>query len=386
MRINKILICFFCILPFQNPYLVKVKDLTTFLEKWAPSVYQESYDNSKLIVGNPNTQITKCIVCLDCIEAVVDEAIAQKAQLIVAHHPIVFSGLKSLTGGNYIERVIIKAIKNDIAIYALHTNLDNVFNGVNHKIAERLGLKKLKVLQPKSGLVNKLVTYVPVAQSGAVLQAMFNAGGGKIGDYSECSFSTSGSGTFLAGANTKPFVGEKGTRHHEEETRVEIIVPQHLLNSVINAMKTAHPYEEVAYDVYSLVNKNQEIGSGMVGELEEPMSEKDFLTFVKENLNTQVIRHTQLLGKEIKKVAFCGGAGSFLLGKAISVRADVFITGDFKYHEFFDADGNLVILDVGHFESEQFTIDLIAEKLSDNFPTFAVLKTEVNTNPISYFK
>ena len=365
---------------------MKVKDLTNFLEKWAPSVYQESYDNSKLIVGNPESKIEKCIVCLDCIEAVVDEAIEKNAQLIIAHHPIVFSGLKSLTGGNYIERVIIKAIKNDIAIYALHTNLDNVSSGVNYKIAERLGLKNLRVLQPKNGLLSKVVTFVPNAHSESVLQAMFNAGGGSIGDYNECSFNTNGTGTFKAGADAKPFVGEVGKRHQEDETRIEIIVPQHLLSAVVGAMKNAHPYEEVAYDIYPLLNKHEQVGSGMVGELDQPMSENDFLAIVKKNLKTDVIRHTQLLKKEIKKVAFCGGAGSFLLQNAMGVNADIFITGDFKYHEFFDAEGKLVILDVGHFESEQFTIDLIAEKLMENFPTFAVLKTKVNTNPISYFK
>ena len=376
----------FRILLFQNKFPVKVKDLTNFLEKWAPSVYQESYDNSKLIVGNPNTKVEKCILCLDCIEAVVDEAIEKNAQLIIAHHPIVFSGLKSLTGRNYIERVIIKAIKNDIAIYALHTNLDNVSSGVNYKIAERLGLKNLKVLQPKSGLLNKVVAFVPKAHSEEILKVMFNAGGGSIGDYDECSFNTNGMGTFKAGADANPFVGEVGKRHQEDETRIEIIVPQHLLNPVVSAMKNAHPYEEVAYDIYPLLNKHKQVGSGMVGELEQPMGESEFLDFVKKNLKTDVIRHTQLLEKEIKKVAFCGGAGSFLLGNAIGVKADVFITGDFKYHQFFDADKKLVILDVGHFESEQFTIDLIAEKLMENFPTFAVLKTEVNTNPISYYK
>jgi dinuclear metal center YbgI/SA1388 family protein len=364
---------------------LKIKDLIKVLELWAPPAYQESYDNSRLIVGNPNDEVEKCIVALDCVEDVVDEAIEVGAQIIVAHHPIVFGGLKSFTGKNYIERTVMKAIKNDIAIYAIHTNLDNVHSGVNYKIASRLGLQNVEILDPKNGLLRKLVTFVPVAQSEKVLNALFQAGAGFIGKYSECSFSLTGTGTFKAGEGANPHVGEIDERHHEQEQRVEVIYPVIYEGSILNALIESHPYEEVAYDLYQIQNKNALVGSGMVGELEESMDERAFMDHVKKNLNTDCIRHTKLLGKKVKRVAFCGGSGSFLLGKAQSAKADVFITGDFKYHQFFDAEDKLVILDVGHFESEQFTIDLIAEKLQENFPTFAVLKTEIDTNPISYY-
>lgn len=365
---------------------MKIKEVIAVLENWAPKSYQESYDNSGLIVGDVQAEVSKCLVSLDCIEAVVDEAIDKGAELIVSHHPIVFSGLKSLTGKTYVERVIIKAIQNNIAIYAIHTNLDNVNTGVNFKIAEKLKLKKLKILAPKKGLLKKLVTFVPTANIDAVKTAVFNAGAGHIGKYSECSFQTDGEGNFKAGEGAEPFVGDVDSRHSENEVRLEIILTSDIVGSVVQVLKLAHPYEEVAYDIYPLDNAIDTIGSGMIGELETPLNENDFLSYVKANIKTDCIRYTSFVDKKIKKVAFCGGSGSFLLGHAIGQKADAFITGDFKYHEFFDADGKLMILDVGHFESEQFTIDLIAEKIQENFPIFAVLKTGIDTNPISYYK
>ena len=365
---------------------MKIKEIIKVLELWAPRPYQESYDNSGLIVGNKNIEVTKCLVSLDCIEAVVDEAIEKGAELIVSHHPTVFSGLKSLTGKTYVERVIIKAIQNNIAIYAIHTNLDNVNTGVNFKIAEKLKLKNLRVLSPKTGLLKKLVTFVPLANAEEVKNALFNAGAGCIGDYSECSFETEGVGNFKAGAGTNPHVGNRDVRHSEKEIRVEVILTSDKVSGVINALNTSHPYEEVAYDVYALENKIETIGTGMIGEFDTPIDESEFLAHTKTSLNTDCIRHTAFTNKKIKTVAFCGGSGSFLLSEAIGQKADAFITGDFKYHEFFDADGKLMILDVGHFESEQFTIDLIAEKIQENFPIFAVLKTGIDTNPISYYK
>ena len=363
---------------------MKVKDIITVLEQLAPPIYQEGYDNSGLLVGEPESEIENVLVCLDCIESVVDEAIAKNAGLIVAHHPIVFSGLKRLTGKNYIERVVMKALRNNIAIYAIHTNLDNVMAGVNRKIGEKLGLVDLSILSPLSDKLYKLVTYVPTAKTDAVMQALFTAGAGSIGNYSDCSFTHQGTGSFKAGSNTNPHVGERGKRHFEEENKIEVVVPTHLKNKAIRAMLEAHPYEEVAYDLYKLENVNQTLGAGMVGNLPKEVNEIDFLKGLKHQLNTACVRHTALLGKAIKRVAFCGGSGSFLLPQAIASGADVFITGDFKYHQFFDADEKIVIADVGHFESEQFTIDLLADYLMEKFPTFAVLKTEMNTNPIAY--
>jgi len=361
-----------------------IKEIVSALENLAPPVYQENYDNSGLLIGNVNQEVSKVLVCLDCVEAVVDEAISIGAGLIVAHHPIIFSGLKKLNGKNYVERVVMKAIKNDIAIYAIHTNLDNVQHGVNQKIGQRLGLKNLQILAPKSNSLYKLVSYVPADFSEKVLHALFESGAGRIGNYAECSFKVAGEGTFKANELAKPFLGEANIRHREAEDRIEVLVPIHIKQAVITALKSAHPYEEVAYELLEIINANQQLGAGMIGELETAISEKDFLEFCKTALKTACIRHTELLGNEVKKVAFCGGSGSFLLPNAISAKADVFITGDFKYHDFFDADGKILIADVGHFESEQFTIELLADYLMEKFPTFAVLKTGVNTNPIAY--
>lgn len=351
----------------------------------APPSLQEGYDNSGLITGNPGWACTGIITSLDATEAVVQEAIDKKCNLIVAHHPIVFGGLKQITGKNYVERTVIAAIKNDIAIYAIHTNLDNVIAGVNGKMADKLGLVNRKVLQPKGGQLKKLVVFVPEAQAAQVRQAMFEAGGGHIGNYSECSFNSTGTGTFNGGADTKPFVGTPGTQHQEPETKIEMVVPVWLAGAVVKAMLKAHPYEEVAYDIISLDNTTGLIGSGLVGEFPEPMTETTFLSLLQQIFGLKTLRHTPFLGKSIQKIALCGGAGSFLTKTAIASGADAYITGDVKYHEFFDADGQLLLADIGHYESEQFTIDLLFDVLQEKFPTFAVLKTGVNTNPVLYF-
>jgi len=364
---------------------MKIKDITNCLESIAPLSLQESYDNAGLIVGDPQQEVTGVVVCLDSIEAVIDEAIAKKCNLVVAHHPIVFNGLKQLNGKNYVERVVLKAIKNDIAIYAIHTNLDNVFwQGVNSKIAEKLQLHTTKILAPKKGLLNKLVVFCPFKKVEAVKKALFAAGAGNIGDYDECSFSTPGKGTFRGDESTNPYVGEKGQQHSEEEERIEVIYPSYKEKGILRAMVEAHPYEEVAYDCYQLKNSWQDVGSGLVGELVKPMDEKEFLSFLKTQMKTDCIRYTALRDKPIQKVALCGGAGSFLLQAAKGAGADVFITGDFKYHEFFDADGQLIVADIGHYESEQYTIELIAGLIKDKFANFAVHLTGIYTNPIKY--
>lgn len=361
-----------------------IKEVIDYLESWAPKAYQESYDNSGLIVGDKNSEITGVLVCLDSTEEIVDEAINKGCNLIIAHHPIVFSGLKTFTGKDYIERTVIKAIKNDIAIYAIHTNLDSVSDGVNRKIGEKLGLKNLQILAPKTNLLKKLITFVPNDHLEKVRNALFSSGAGKIGNYDQCSFNSEGKGTFRAGENTDPFVGEKGTLHTESETRLEVVLTNDKLPPILSALFESHPYEEVAYDVISLDNRQTEIGSGMIGELTEESSEETFLNFVKNTMESGVIRHTNLLERPIKKVAFCGGSGSFLLNQAKAKGADVFITADYKYHQFFDADGEILIADIGHFESEQFTIELIGDYLTKKFTKFAVRLTEVNTNPVNY--
>lgn len=363
---------------------MKVKEITTIIEEFAPLSYQESYDNSGLIVGNLSNEVTGVLICMDCVEDIIDEALDNNCNLVIAHHPIVFSGLKKITGKNYIERTIIKAIKNNIAIYAAHTNLDNAYHGVSFKMAEKIGLINCKVLQPKKNLLNKIVTYCPVENVEEVRQAMFNAGAGNIGNYDECSYNIEGIGTYKGRAGTNPYLGTTGKFHEEKETRIEIIVPSYLLSKVIQSMLKVHPYEEVAYDIFSLENVHQNVGSGIVGELEKPEDEQVFLKRLKKDLNTNCVRHTQLLGNKIKKVALCGGSGSFLLVDAITANADIFITGDFKYHQFFDADNRIIIADVGHYESEQFTTELIYDILIEKIPNFAVRLSKKNTNPLNY--
>jgi dinuclear metal center YbgI/SA1388 family protein len=363
----------------------KIKDIINFLESIAPPALQESYDNAGLIVGNQGEEVSGILITLDVTEAVIDEAINKKANLIVAHHPIVFSGLKKITGKNYIERSLIKAIKNDIAIFSAHTNLDNIPNGVNGKICKKLGLENCKILDPAKGMLKKLVTFIPVDDAQKVRDAVFSAGAGSIGNYDLCSFNTTGEGTFRAGKNCNPYVGEIETTHSEKEIRFETIFPSYLQGRIINALLQSHPYEEVAYDIYSLENSYKQAGSGMIGTLPEEKNPEDFLQQIKETFNTGIIKHTSFTGKKIKKVAVCGGAGSFLLNKAIAQNADIFISGDFKYHQFFDAEERIIIADIGHFESEQFTKELFYELLTKNLPKFAIHLSEVNTNPIFYF-
>lgn len=364
---------------------MKIAEIIHHLETIAPPVLQEDYDNAGLITGNANWECSGVLCSLDATEAVVEEARAHNCNLIVAHHPIVFRGLKKITGKNYIEQTIISAIKNDIAIYAIHTNLDNIIKGVNAKIADKLALKNRQVLAPKENVLMKLFTFAPLAHAENVRTALFNAGAGSIGNYSECSFNAEGKGTFKAGENTNPFVGEQQLRHTEEEVKIEVIFPFYQQRNILAALFAAHPYEEVAYDIVPLANQYKNIGSGLLGELEIEKTGQEFLDLLKKAFGLAVIRHTELLQKPVKKVAVCGGAGSFLTGKAIAAGADFYITADVKYHEFFDAGGKLVIADIGHWESEQFTIELLYDILQAKFPNFAVLKTKTVTNPVHYF-
>jgi dinuclear metal center YbgI/SA1388 family protein len=363
---------------------MKVQEVISYLEMLAPPIYQESYDNAGLIVGHPDTELKGILFCLDSTEAVVDEAIQKGCNLIIAHHPIVFSGLKKFNWKGYIERTVMKAIKFDVCIYAAHTNLDNMSNGVNAKIAEMLGLVNTHILAPKKQLLQKLYTFIPTAHADQVRNALFSVGAGTIGNYDEVSFNIVGAGTFRPRKESNPFVGQIGKRHYEAEVKLEVIFPKHLQSRIVRMLKKNHPYEEPAFDIITIENENREIGSGMIGELEEAVKEKTFMKFLKETMNTPVVRHTRFLNKKIKKIAVCGGSGSFLLNKAISRQADIFITADFKYHQFFDANDKIIIADIGHFESEQFTIDLFYDYISKKFSNFALHKTEVNTNPVKY--
>jgi len=364
---------------------MKIAVVIGHLESVAPPSLQENYDNAGLLTGNANWECTGILCVLDSTEDVIEEAIQKKCNLVVAHHPIIFGGLKKINGKNYVERTVIKAIKNDIAIYAIHTNLDNVIDGVNGRMADKLGLINRIILAPKAGILKKLITFVPIEFTERLKQAIFQAGGGHIGNYSECSFGVEGTGTYKAGEHTKPFAGERDQHHKEPETRIEILFPAHLETTIIRAMKETHPYEEVAYDIITLSNDHPQVGSGLLGELPKPVPEKDFLDKLKKQFGLEIVRHTALRGQPVQKIGLCGGAGSFLISKALTAGVDAFVTADMKYHEFFDADGRLFICDIGHYESEQFTINLLTDILQQKFPTFAVLKSDTKTNPIYYY-
>lgn len=365
--------------------MIRLEEITRTLENLAPLSFQESYDNSGLQVGDPGMEVTGILITLDVTEGVIEEAIRLGFNLVLSHHPVIFGTLKSLTGRTGPERIIAKAIRHGIAIYSGHTNFDAIPEGVNLSFAGRLGLTNLRTLDPKTDQLKKLAVFVPHEHLEKVRSAMFEAGAGQIGAYDSCSFNLEGRGTFRGSEETDPFVGEPGEMHQEPETRVETIVPAHLVNRVVRAMVSAHPYEEVAYDIYPVENEYEGAGAGMSGELEDAMDEEIFLNFVKDRFGLTVIRHSALLGKPVKKVAFCGGAGGFLLGKAIRSGADVFITGDLKYHQFFEADGRIVMMDIGHFESEQFTREIFYDLLIEKFPKFAVRLSETETNPIKYY-
>jgi dinuclear metal center YbgI/SA1388 family protein len=362
-----------------------IGSIINVLETVAPPSLQEPYDNAGLLIGTAADSCTGVLVTLDVTEAVVDEAVAKGANLIVAHHPLIFNGLKRISPDNHVGATVIRAIRNGIAVYAIHTNLDNVLDGVNGMMAEKLGLTKLRVLAPKPGTLRKLYTFVPHAQLDQVREAIFGAGGGQIGNYQEIGFSVQGLGFFKAGSGADPFLGRVGERHYEEETKIEVIYPAHLEAGIVAALKAAHPYEELAYDLVDLRNPGEGIGSGAIGEWELPKSPEEALNLVKERFGLKVIRHTPVTRETVQRVALCGGAGSFLISNALRADADLYITADVKYHEFFGAEGRMILADIGHFESEQFTSDLLFGRLQEKFPNFAVLKSMVETNPIKYF-
>ena len=361
-----------------------VKDITKILEELAPLTHAEDFDNVGLLVGDQNRTVSGILVTLDTLENVVDEAISKKCNLIVSFHPIIFSGLKKLTGSTYVERVVMKAIAHNIAIYSMHTALDNSKQGVNAKICEVLGIKNPKILIPKAGTIKKLTTYVPVDEAETIKSALFDAGAGEIGKYSNCSFSVEGVGTFLASDEANPSVGKIGEVHEEKETQITVIFSFEKEQQILDALFNVHSYEEVAYEILVLQNINQDIGIGMVGTLENEMDEVDFLHYVKTKMNASMVRHTKLLGKKVKKVAVLGGSGAFAISAAKRAKADVFVTSDLKYHQFFEAENQLVLADIGHFETEQFTKDLLVDYLTKKIPNFAVSLSESKTNPIKY--
>tara|TARA_B100000900_G_scaffold348647_1_gene314472 strand:- start:219 stop:1313 length:1095 start_codon:yes stop_codon:yes gene_type:complete len=364
---------------------MKVKDITKCLQEWAPLPLQESYDNSGLIVGDEEMLVKGCVISLDLTESVIEEALENQCNMIISHHPIVFKGIKKLSGNHWVNRCLIKAIKNDLAIYAIHTNLDNLLHGVNGMIANKLKLTHRQVLRPKKHTLNKLVTFVPVQDKSKIQTALYEAGAGHIGNYKECSFNVTGEGSFKPTEGANPTLGDLDQLESVKESRIEVILPSHKKDAVLSALRSAHPYEEVAYFLSSLENNQNNIGSGLIGLLKNPMPVKEFLIHVKSSMDLKNIRHTQMIGEKIKKIAVCGGSGSFLLNDACALGADIFISADFKYHDFFEADGRITIVDIGHYESEVFTKQLVCDFLNEKFTNIAIHLSEVNTNPINYF-
>lgn len=363
---------------------MKNGQIFSILEQIAPLSYQEDYDNAGLIIGAYDQVCTGALITLDVTDKVIDEAIENHLNLIIAHHPIIFRPLKTITTKNIIGKMIIKAIKNNISIYAIHTNLDNVPIGVNKKLCDILGIRNPTILSPGRQDLIKLVTYAPEAYADKVRTALFNAGAGSIGNYDQCSFNTPGTGTFRAGEGTHPFVGEQQILHSESEIRIETIFPEHMRGKIIAALQKNHPYEEVAYDLFKLKNINKNIGAGMIGTLERPIPVYTFLQQVKQKLNIPVIRHTAESNTLVSKIAVCGGSGSDLIHMAKVAGADIYLSGDIKYHEFFDGGNQLFLADIGHYESEQYTKDLLFEVLKEKIPKFAVSISKTVTNPVNY--
>jgi len=364
---------------------MKLKDLCSYLDSAVPLSFQDGYDNSGLQIGLADREISSALITLDVTEEVLDEVISLKCDVLVSHHPLIFNGIKSLTGKSFTERILYRAVKHDIAIYSAHTNLDVVSNGVSWKMAEKLGLEKITVLSPSENRLLKLVTFIPESHLEKVKNALFEAGAGVIGNYDQCGFTTSGTGSFRGNENTKPFLGEKGKIHFEKEIRFETILFSHLKDKVIKVLLDVHPYEEVAYDLYVLENKNVEIGLGCVGNFPDPMSEDDFLKLISLVFDSKGVRYSKHTGKQIRKIALCGGSGASLLNLAIYSGADAFLTADIKYHDFFKTENKILMVDTGHFESEKFSREILKDLIIKKFPKFAVRFSETNTNPINYF-
>ena len=363
---------------------MKIKEIVSALERFAPLPLQDGFDNAGLQIGLTDAETTGALLCLDVTEAVLDEAISLGCNLVISHHPLLFKGYKSITGKDYVERCILKAIKNDIVIYSAHTNLDNAPGGVNFKIAEKIGLKNVRVLEPKENSLVKLVTFVPTAHADGVREALFSAGCGTIGNYDSCSYNLDGEGTFRALKGAHPFCGNMEELHRESEIRIETILPAFRKAEAIRALMTAHPYEEPAFDIYPLQNAWAQAGSGIIGELDEPETELNFLKRIKKTFEVGCVRHNKLLGREIQKVALCGGAGAFLLPQAIRNSADVFITGEIKYHDYFGHEEEILLAEIGHYESEQYTKEIFYSIIRDLFPNLVLQLSKVNTNPIKY--
>lgn len=364
---------------------MKVNEICSYLETIAPLSYQESFDNSGLILGHPDNLVSKVLLCLDLSREVMEEAIANDCNLIISHHPLIFKGVTKILTGDPLADILTAAIKNGISVYAIHTNLDNSLEGINGMLMKKIGISSFRVLSPKQGVLAKLATFCPSAYADQVRTALFQAGAGHIGNYDQCSFNVAGKGSFRASESANPFVGEKNQLHFEEEIKLEVIFPLYLQQTMINTLLKNHPYEEVAYDIYALQNNFEKVGSGAVGDLPDYMSEEGFFKRIKEIFQIPYIRHTKFRGQPVKRIAICSGSGSFLMQEVRLTGADVFLSGDLKYHDFFLPGDRFILADIGHYESEQWVKEWLYDVLIEKFPNFAVLISEINTNPVNYF-
>ncbi|MDR3137941.1 MAG: Nif3-like dinuclear metal center hexameric protein [Tannerellaceae bacterium] len=364
--------------------MITISRLLEVLEEFAPPALQESFDNTGIQVGETGQEARGALLCVDVTEEVIDEALAKGCNLVIAHHPLLFKPVKSLRGATYIERCVMKACKYNIVIYAAHTNLDNVRKGVNGCLAERIGLNNIHILSPKREGLVKVVTFVPSEHAQKVRDALFAIGAGYIGNYDRCSFRLEGLGSFCAQDGAHPFIGEVGMEHVEREERIETVIPAYLQGKVLQAVQAAHPYEEPATDIYPLNNAWEGAGAGIWGDLPEEENEQDFLLRIKELFNVPCIQHSTLREKAVRRVAVCGGSGAFLIKEAIACRADVLITGEARYNDYYDVESRLLLAVTGHYESEACTKDIFRTLILKKFPTFALHLSETDVNPVKY--
>ena len=369
----------------MNSKEMRIEKIISIIEKWAPTAYAEDFDNVGLLLGNAEAECMGILITHDVTENVIEEAVEKKFNLIICFHPIIFSGLKKLTGKTYVERVVTKTIKNDIAVYAIHTALDNHKEGVSYSLAVALGLKNIQILMPQKNTLKQLITYVPKENSATLLEALYQSGAGALGNYDQCSFITEGTGSFRGNENSKPHLGKKLIREEVREVQLSLVFQKHLEGKIIQTLFENHPYEEIAYQVHPLDNTNQGIGIGSIGIFGEEITEQDFLKLVVEKLETSFIRHSALSKRKIKKVAILGGSGSFVIPTAKQKKVDALVTADLKYHDFFQAEGHILLVDGGHYETERFTKKLIYNHLIEKLPNFAIALSKSITNPVNYF-
>ena len=361
-----------------------IEELTTFIEDKFPLSQQESYDNCGLIVGDPKKTVKKVLLALDCTEQVIKEAKLKKADVIITHHPLMFSSINKLTANDYEGSLIIKLIKSDIALYAVHTNLDNSINGINKYLALKLGLKNLQILVGKEKTFKKIITFVPKAYSQKVITALSAAKAGNIGLYSHCAFVTEGSGCFKPEKGAKPFLGELSKINQVEEVKLEMVFASENQKMIENSLKKAHPYEQPAFDIIELANPNPDIGAGIYGDLPAQINTAEFLKLVKTKLNLSYIRQSNSAKKFISKVAICSGAGFFVFEQAKRLNVDALVTSEIKHHEFLAAENNILLCDIDHHEGEIAAVNIL-DQILQKLENIDTLISKHNLSPAQIF-